>query len=217
MATEKSGPTQEHSQPSAPLTKEDLSDLREDLLQAMSTMVSKLIQPIQQSIDDMRKELKETSTLAENASEMALTLQDETLELEEGIAPAIMRAQRLGPLATARNGRPRDILVQFLYPRSRDKVLKLARARGFLLFKEQKILVLLDLSPEVLEKRRKLKIVSAKLNEAKIRFRWTPVSDIQIYKNGLQYQASDPVSGRALLAALSLKLTREEEDNLLTT
>ncbi|KAL8176572.1 UNVERIFIED_CONTAM: hypothetical protein K2H54_036445 [Gekko kuhli] len=163
-------PTQE------PLTKQDLCDLREDLLAAMSTMVATLLQPVQQSINEVRHDLKETSRIAENASEMALTLQEE---------------------------------------RSREAVLKMARMKGSLLYNDQKILVLLDLSSETLDKRRKLKPVISKLNEARIRFRWSPVSDIHIYKNGLQYQASDPVTGRALLAALGIKLTRKEEEDLL--
>ncbi|KAL8195858.1 UNVERIFIED_CONTAM: hypothetical protein K2H54_001067 [Gekko kuhli] len=77
MAAEHPGTDLLPSQPTTPLTKNDLSELKEDLLNSMSTLVTKLIQPLQLSIDDLRKDLKETSTLAENASELALTLQEE--------------------------------------------------------------------------------------------------------------------------------------------
>ncbi|KAL8221432.1 UNVERIFIED_CONTAM: hypothetical protein K2H54_067645 [Gekko kuhli] len=71
----------------------------------------------------------------------------EVLELEEGVTPIILKAQRLGPLAAMQRGRSRDILVQFLYQRTREKILKEARARRYLLFQDSKIIVLLDLSP----------------------------------------------------------------------
>ncbi|KAL8207724.1 UNVERIFIED_CONTAM: hypothetical protein K2H54_061007 [Gekko kuhli] len=49
------------------------------------------------------------------------------LELEDGIALAIIKAQRLGSLAAVRKRRPRDILVQFLYQRTREKILNIKR------------------------------------------------------------------------------------------
>ncbi|KAL8178695.1 UNVERIFIED_CONTAM: hypothetical protein K2H54_055093 [Gekko kuhli] len=52
------------------------------------------------------------------------------LHLEDGVAPAIAKAYRLGPLARAAKGRPRDVLANFVYPRSRDRVLKEARLKG---------------------------------------------------------------------------------------
>ncbi|KAL8186666.1 UNVERIFIED_CONTAM: hypothetical protein K2H54_004275 [Gekko kuhli] len=68
---------------------------------------------------------------------------------------------------------------------------------------------------ETLDKRRKLKIVTSKLNDAKIRFKWTQSSDIQVYKNGLQYNAMDGITGKALLNALGLQLSKSEEAELL--
>ncbi|KAL8177429.1 UNVERIFIED_CONTAM: hypothetical protein K2H54_004826 [Gekko kuhli] len=137
------------------------------------------------------------------------------LDLEDGVAPIILKAQRLGPLASVRRDRPRDVLVQFLYQRTRDKILKEARAKNVLMYKDKKILVLLDLPPEVLEKRRRLKLVITKLNDARIRFCWTQTSDIQVYKNGLQFHAKDGVTGKALLSALGLQLSKEEKTDLL--
>ncbi|KAL8170044.1 UNVERIFIED_CONTAM: hypothetical protein K2H54_062259 [Gekko kuhli] len=70
----------------------------------------------------------------------------EVLELEDGVMPIILKAQRLGLLAAVQRGRPRDNIVQFLYQRTRQKILKEARARRYLLFQDSKIIVLLDLS-----------------------------------------------------------------------
>ncbi|KAL8219249.1 UNVERIFIED_CONTAM: hypothetical protein K2H54_015881 [Gekko kuhli] len=67
----------ESTQPQESLTKQDLCELREDLLAAMSSMVANLLQPVQLSINNLRKDIKEASQIAENASEMALMLQEE--------------------------------------------------------------------------------------------------------------------------------------------
>ncbi|KAL8202885.1 UNVERIFIED_CONTAM: hypothetical protein K2H54_028615 [Gekko kuhli] len=43
------------------------------------------------------------------------------LSLEEGLAPAIAHAYRIGPMALSKRGRSRDIIAQFVYPRTRDR------------------------------------------------------------------------------------------------
>ncbi|KAL8221434.1 UNVERIFIED_CONTAM: hypothetical protein K2H54_067711 [Gekko kuhli] len=50
----------------------------------------------------------------------------------------------------------------------------------------------------------------------KIRFRWSPSSDIIVYKNGTQLLASDVTTGKDLLKAYGIKIS-PEEDRLLAT
>ncbi|KAL8219119.1 UNVERIFIED_CONTAM: hypothetical protein K2H54_007106 [Gekko kuhli] len=95
--------------------------------------------------------------------------------------------------------------------RSNDRILKEARLKGNLLYKEKKILVLLDLSAETLEKRKSLKLFSSKLYDGKIRFRWSPSSDIIVYKNGVQLLVYDTSSGKDLLKACGIQITPEED------
>ncbi|KAL8178658.1 UNVERIFIED_CONTAM: hypothetical protein K2H54_054693 [Gekko kuhli] len=52
------------------------------------------------------------------------------LQLEDGVAPAIARAYRLGPLARAARGRPRDILINFVYPRNGTQLTAYDAASG---------------------------------------------------------------------------------------
>ncbi|KAL8172600.1 UNVERIFIED_CONTAM: hypothetical protein K2H54_001514 [Gekko kuhli] len=56
--------------------------------------------------------------------------------------------------------------------------------------------------------------LQAELYEEKIRFRWSPSSDIIVYKNGTQFIASDTASGKELMKACGLSITLEEEQLL---
>ncbi|KAL8220767.1 UNVERIFIED_CONTAM: hypothetical protein K2H54_054427 [Gekko kuhli] len=49
------------------------------------------------------------------------------------------------------------------------------------------------------------------LYEEKIRFRWSPSSDLIVYKNGTQLTAYDDASGRDLLKSCGIQLTPDEE------
>lgn len=128
------------------------------------------------------------------------------LHLEDGVAPTILSAYRLGPQSAARPNFPRDVVAQFLYPRSRNAILQRARTGGPLKFEDCTIQVLLDLAPDVLAKRRLLKPITECLHNNKIRFRWSPASDVLVYKEGRQYHAEDLASGKDLLLALKLRL-----------
>ncbi|KAL8215477.1 UNVERIFIED_CONTAM: hypothetical protein K2H54_003589 [Gekko kuhli] len=67
------------------------------------------------------------------------------------------------------------------------------------------------------DKRRTLKIFATKLYNARIRFRWSPTSDIQVFRDGTLHQATDAATGKQLLQLLKLQLTDEEEQRLLNT
>ncbi|KAL8182662.1 UNVERIFIED_CONTAM: hypothetical protein K2H54_060835 [Gekko kuhli] len=145
------------------VTKRDLKEDRQILIQEISSLVKDLMQPMQTSLSELVREVKDTTKMAETASELALKMQSEVRALQSTEQTTLNRIATL----------------------------------------------------EALEKRRKLKLVTSKLNESKIRFRWTQTSDIQVYRNGLQYHATDGVTGKALLSALGLRLTPEEESALI--
>lgn len=126
------------------------------------------------------------------------------LRLDDGVAPTILAAYRLGPPSAARPNFPRDVIAQFLYPRSRNAVLQAARAASPLKYNDRPIQVLLDLSPEILSKRRLLKPITECLHRNKIRFRWSPTSDILVFKEGRRLRAEDISSGKDLLTSLDL-------------
>lgn len=135
------------------------------------------------------------------------------LKLEEGIAPTILPAYRLGPLSAVRPNFPRDVIAQFLYPRSCNAILKAARANGPLKFGDHTIQVLLDLPPEILLKRRLLKPITECLHHHKVHFRWSSTSDVLVYREGRQFRAEDIASGKSLLQSLGIHLPSGLEDD----
>ncbi|KAL8219088.1 UNVERIFIED_CONTAM: hypothetical protein K2H54_004619 [Gekko kuhli] len=70
---------------SAPSTKKDLIQLKEELkvelLNSFTSRVTELIQPIQAQLSELVKDLRDTSKIAENTAELALTLQDDVKTL----------------------------------------------------------------------------------------------------------------------------------------
>ncbi|KAL8221435.1 UNVERIFIED_CONTAM: hypothetical protein K2H54_067780 [Gekko kuhli] len=94
---------------------------------------------------------------------------------------------------------------------NKKKTEEIAATCASLQTEEKKIIVLLDLSAETLEKRKTLKLFSAKLYAANIRFRWSPTSDIIVFKNRAQHLAYDSSSGRDLLKTCGIPITPEEE------
>lgn len=61
------------------------------------------------------------------------------MQLEEGIAPLLDAAYRLGTLRRAINALPRDILIRCSDLRTKQKILTLTRTKGHLLFLTYKI------------------------------------------------------------------------------
>lgn len=74
------------------------------------------------------------------------------------------------------------------------------------MYKDSKILVLMDLRPDILNKRKLLKPITDHLEVKNIHYRWNAVSDIIVAHDRTQYTADDVASGRTLLAALNLPL-----------
>ncbi|KAL8190354.1 UNVERIFIED_CONTAM: hypothetical protein K2H54_049060 [Gekko kuhli] len=197
MAPETPRQTLTEGNDSAPTTKQDQVLLKDELLTAISTKVTELIQPLQTQLNELVKDLRDTSKIAENTAELALTMQDDIKTLRSSEQQHTHR-----PIAL--ENRWRSLNLKF---RGLDEGLE----------EEIKVQVLLDLSAETLDKRRSLKFIASKLFHANIRFRWSPTSDINVYRNGLLHQASDVTTGKALLNSLGLKLIAEEEHTLLTS
>lgn len=135
------------------------------------------------------------------------------LRLEDGMAPSILAAYRLGPPSAAPPHFPREVIIQFLYQRSRNAVLQAAHAAGPLKYEDHVIQVLLDLSPETLVKQRLLKPMTECLHRNKVRFRWSPTSDILVLKEGRRLRAEDISTGKDLLVSLDLPLPPDLSDD----
>lgn len=126
----------------------------------------------------------ETSDFNNNlTSSLAMWLAS-ILKLEDRVNPTVLNAYRLGPQVAAYPNFPRDVVAQFLYPRSRNAILKRARTGGIMKYEDHTIQVLLDLGPNILAKRHTLKLVTEILRGNNIRFRWSPLSDILVFKDG---------------------------------
>lgn len=128
------------------------------------------------------------------------------LDLEEGIAPVLDAAYRIGPPRKSNSSLPRDILVKCADSRTKQKILALARGKGFLSFDTYKIQALQDLSAETLEARRRLKPITTLLTKFKFRYRWQSYTKIQVVFKGVSLLADDFDTGAQLLQALGIDL-----------
>lgn len=146
------------------------------------------------------------------------------LSLEEGVAPTLLRAYRIGPLHHPRFQGPGDILIELQDDHTKRKILQSAREKGYLLYKDTQILILPDLPPEIFQKRWRLRPITTALQEAQIKYRWSSISDVLVQHQGSTLRASDLDTGRCLLQTLGLapaaedtkKTTKRKLDLLLT-
>lgn len=127
------------------------------------------------------------------------------LQLEDGVAPLLDAAYRLGPMR-ASNALPRDILIRCFDLRTKQKIMSLARSKGHLLFHSNKIQVLQDLSSETLEARRKMKPLTSLLAKEKIKYRWQAFTKVQVIHKGASLIAHDIDSAVPLLESLDLEI-----------
>lgn len=131
------------------------------------------------------------------------------MQLEDGVLPTLISAYCLGAPFVSHPKFPRDILVQFLYPRSCEVVLHVSRTTGPLLYKGHPIMVLLDLTPEILLKQKTLKLITECFKRNNVCFRWLPTSDIIMSQDGSQHWADSLASDHSLLDALGLHLSAD--------
>lgn len=125
--------------------------------------------------------------------------------MTEEDAPTLVAAYRIGPLTAGRKNYSRDIIIQFMYAKEREAVLRTARNVTQAYFQDAKISFLLDLPPDILLKRKMLKPITDKLKNSNVRFRWNNVSDVVVVKEGQQYKASDIDTGHLLLRSLGVE------------
>lgn len=128
------------------------------------------------------------------------------LELEDGIAPLLVAAHRIGPPRKGPNALPRDVLIKCADSRTKQKILATARGRGYLMYETYKILALQDLSAETLEARRRLRPLTMLLTKKKIRYRWQAYVKVQVIYKGVSLLADDLDSGAKMLQALDIDL-----------
>lgn len=79
---------------------------------------------------------------------------------------------------------PRDVIATFFEVHTRNWVLALAKEKGFLKYKQNKLQVFPDLKPKTLQKFRELKDIMNALREANIRHRWASPLKLQILYKG---------------------------------
>lgn len=130
------------------------------------------------------------------------------LQLEEGVAPLLDAAYRLGPMRKASNALPRDILIRCSDLRTKQKM-SFARSKGHLLFLTHKIQVLQDLSFETLEARRSLKPLTSLLSREKIKYRWQAYTKVQVIHKGASLIAQDIDSAVPMLESLGLEVPED--------
>lgn len=128
------------------------------------------------------------------------------LQLEDGVAPLLDAAYRLGPLRRAPNALPRDILIQCSDLQTRQKILSLSRAKGHLCYLSHKIQVLQDLSSETLEASQKLQPLTSLLSKEKIRYRWQAFVKVQLIYKGASILVYDDDSAVSMLESLGLEI-----------
>lgn len=131
------------------------------------------------------------------------------MQLEEGVAPLLDAAYRLGPMRRASNALPRDILIRCSDLRTKQKIMTLTRSKGHLLFHSYKIQVLQDLLFETLEARRKMKPLTSLLSKEKIKYRWQAVTKVQVVHKGASMIAYDLDSAVPLLEGLGLEVPED--------
>lgn len=128
------------------------------------------------------------------------------LDLEEGIAPLLDAAFRIGPPRKTTSSLPRDILIKCADSQTKQKILALARGKGSLDYDGHKIQALQDLSAETLEARRRLKPITTLLTKFKFRYRWQSYTKVQVIFKGVSLLADDLDLGAQLFQALGIDL-----------
>lgn len=84
------------------------------------------------------------------------------------------------------------------------------RDKGHLPYKDHQPLVLLDLPPEILQKQKQFKPITTALQDANIKHKWSPTSDVQ--HQDTTHWASDLDSGCSPYLGFNPHSQRAQED-----
>lgn len=134
-----------------------------------------------------------------------------TLNLQEEAYPTITQAYRLGPAKSPMKTFPWDVVVTFADIRVKNKIMAIAKERGFLQHNNTKISVFLDLTPETLQKKKELKAITTALSEANLRYRWATPLKLQINHKGKAYHVQTEEEGYDVLKLLNVSIPMQTE------
>lgn len=93
-------------------------------------------------------------------------------------------------------------------------IVDIARDKGFLMHKKDRVYVFLDLTPKTLQKKKEMKEVTSPLHDANIRFRWVTPLKIQIMYKVKEYLICSEEEGYDVLKHLNIPtLMRTDKPN----
>lgn len=122
-----------------------------------------------------------------------------------GEAPIyITQAFRVGKAYNPTRTLPRDIVATFADIQVKNKILNLAREKGFLTHKQDRVYVYLDLTTETLQKKKELKEITSALTEVNMRYRWITPLKLQILHRGKAYYIRSEDEGYEVLKQLNV-------------
>lgn len=131
------------------------------------------------------------------------------MHLENGIAPCLTKAHRLGSLSAPKRQRPWDILVTFLYMRDKIAFLRVVHKMHPLKFNDDVVEIFQDIPPEALEMQRVLKPITLQLQKASKQYKWSGPARFQIQHNGSTLTAHTTETGLRLLEIMGIPLPQE--------
>lgn len=134
-----------------------------------------------------------------------------SLNLQGEAYPSITQAYRLGSPKSPTRTFPRDIVVTFADIRVKNKIMAIAKEKGFLQHNNTKVSVFLDLTPETLQKKKELKEITTALTGANLRYRWATPLKLQISHKGKTYFVNTEEEGYEVLRQLNVATPMQTE------
>lgn len=133
------------------------------------------------------------------------------LNLGGECAPLLTQSYRLGKVNSPARTLPRDIICTFADIRTKNRIIDEAKKKGFLLHRQEQVLVFQDLTPETLQKRKELKGIISALRGANIRHRWVSPLKLQVSHKGKSFFIQSEDEGHDILAFLNIETPMSTE------
>ena len=111
-------------------------------------------------------------------------------------------------------GTPRDVIMAFTREKLRDQIYKSLRQKADLQFKQRKVIVRQDFSPETLQERKQMQQYAQALYKHKILFSWAYPATLVVYKDGRKYSAKNPDEAKKMLTDLEVGILGRIEQEL---
>lgn len=125
------------------------------------------------------------------------------LKIKERTAPIITQDYRIGCPNMPTRPQPRDVVITFADINMKNRILDMTKDTGYL-YKEERIQVFKDLSPEALAKKRELKEILAILRDVNLRHRWASPIKLQLLYKGKSYFIRSEEEGFEILQSLGI-------------